>query len=219
MRIHNVAGALAIMVFSLPVAAQVQQGFRPEIGEDATAPIGSEILTEFSFRGVPGVILEGDVAAQWGTVESVSLASGTPLAIIRKRRTKACQSRTNLGWLNCVIDTDSDGKFDRVSFNDVGGAKDIDPPVPFRIEPVRMGVNPRYGEGDDFRRVFVFTGVEGNTLKVSYREFNNNFARPAFTEQLSIPLASTFPQRVAIRNHIFEILAVDGMGLHYRIEK
>lgn len=211
--------ALAAMVLPTLASAQIQQGVKPEIGVASQASIGDEILSEFRFRGLPGVILRGDIAANWGSAEAVNLPSGTALAIIREKKTKACQSRTNLGWVNCVIDMDSDGRFDRVSFNDVGGTKEIVPPVPYEREPVSIGVNPRYGEGDDFKRVYVFTGMVGNALTVSYREFNNDFARPAFTEALSIPLGPTFPQRVAIKGHVLEIIGVDGMGLSYRLEK
>ena len=206
-----------IALIASAVSAQIQQGTSPQIGDESTAPIGGELLTEFRFRGVPGIVLEGDVSANWGSLETVVLPTGTPLAIIREKRTKACQSRTNIGWLNCVIDTDSDGRFDRVSFNDVAGAKDIIPPVPYHRGPVSMGVDPRFGEGDNFKRVYVFTGVSGSTLTVSYREFVNDLARPAFTEALSIPLGANFPQRVSLKSHVFEILGVDGLGVHYRV--
>lgn len=211
--------ATALLLTPVLASAQIQQGSTPQVGETATVPIGGEMLTEFRFRGTPGVVLAGDVRANWGAAENVELPAGTPLAIIRAKRVKACQSRTNFNWLNCVIDTDDDGRFDRVSFNDVAGAKDISPPVPYTKQPVRMGVDPRFGEGDDFKRVYVFTGASGNTLTVSYREFMNDLARPAFTESLTIPLASIFPQTVALKNRVFEIVGIDGMGLRYRLVK
>ncbi len=219
MKLQVFASATIVMMLAASASAQIQQGTKPEIGVKSTASIGEEILSEFRFRGVPGVVLQGDIAANWGSAEIVSLPSGTPLAIIREKKTKACQSRTNWGWVNCVIDTDGDGRFDRVSFNDVAGAKDIVPPVSYLKAPVSMSVDPRFGEGNDFKRVYVFTGVSGNTLTISYREFVNNLARPAFTESLSIPLGSTFPQRVAIKGHVLEITGLDGMGLHYKLEK
>lgn len=218
MRFHSWIYA-AVLLPAGPTSAQILSGMQPELGAEHTAAIGEEILSEFRFRSMPGVVLKGNVSAQWGSAEKVSLPVGTSLAIIREKRTKACQARFNVIWLNCVIDTDDDGRFDRVSFNDVAGAKDIVPPVPYVRQPVSMPVDPRQGEGDDFKRVYVFTGVNGNTLTVSYREFINNLARPAFTESLSIPLTATFPQSVAIKGHVLEVLAIDGMGLRYRVAK
>lgn len=211
--------AVGSAFLAAPAPAQIQQGVKPQVGVPSDAPIGEEILSEFRFRGVSGVQLQGDIQANWGSVESVSLPNGTQLAIIREKKTKACQSRTNLGWINCVIDTDGDGRFDRVSFNDVAGAKDITPPVAYQRIPIRMSVNPRFGEGDDFKRVFIFTGMAGATLTISYREFLNDLARPAFTESLSIPLTSTFPQKVAVKGHVLEIRGIDGMGLHYSVDR
>ena len=206
-------------MLGVSASAQIQQGTSPEIGAESTASIGQEVLTEFRFRGAPGVVLRGDVAANWGSLENVSLPNGTPLAIIREKKTKACQARTNIGWQKCVMDTDEDGRFDRVSFNDVAGAKDINPPVAYERVPIRMGVDPRFGEGDDFKRVYVFTGMSGTTLTISYREFVNDLARPAFTEALSIPLGPTFPQMIAIKHHILKITRIDGMGMHYTLEQ
>ena len=216
---RGIIGGLIIGLLATSALAQIQEGSKPAVGEIATASIGSPMLTEYRFRGVPGVVLHGDIAANWGTAESVALAAGTPLVIIRPKKVKACQTRTNLGWVNCVIDTDDDGRFDRVSFNDVGGAKNIVPPVPYDKEPVQMGVNARFGEGNDFKRVYVFTGVSGDTLTISYREFVNDLARPAFTENLSLPLSKEFPQSIALKNRVFEITGVDGMGLHYKLVK
>lgn len=219
MKVHikNLLVAAALLLAPIVASAQIQQGSTPEVGEEATVPIGGEMLTEFKYRGTPGVVLAGDVRANWGAAENVELPAGTPLAIIRAKRVKACQSRTNLNWLNCVIDTDDDGRLDRVSFNDIAGAKDISPPVPYTKQSVRMGVDPRFGEGNDFKRVYVFTGASGNTLTVSYREFLNDLARPAFTESLTIPLGSTFPQNVALKDRVFQIIGIDGMGLRYRL--
>lgn len=118
-----------------------------------------------------------------------------------------------------MIDTNDDGAIDRVSFNDVGGAKDVIPPVHYELGPVQLGVNPRSGEGNDFKKELVFTGATADTITITYREFVNDLARPAFTEQLTVPLTKTYPQRIAVKGHIFDIRGIDGMGLSYTFEK
>ena len=81
-----------------------------------------------------------------------------------------------------------------------------------------VSIDPRFGEGDNFKRELIFTGAMPDTLTVSYREFINNLARPAFTEPLSIPLTKTFPQNISIKGHIIELIKIDGMGLHYTLK-
>lgn len=39
-----------------------------------------------------------------------------------------------------------------------------------------------------FERQLIYTGVAGGTLKLSYREYNNDLARPAFTQDLQYDL-------------------------------
>jgi hypothetical protein len=55
-------------------------------------------------------------------------------------------------------------------------------------------------------------------LRLSYREFSNDLARPAFTEELSFPVSDAFPQTIVWRNTKITLLGLDNEGLRYRIE-
>jgi hypothetical protein len=199
--------------------AEIQQGMQPVAGTASTVTVGDVMLKEYRVVGGPRIVLRGSISARWGSLEQVDLPAGTALAVIRQKHLKACQTRTNLGWENCVIDANNDGAIDRVSFNDVGGAKDVNPPVPYELAPVQVSPNPRLGEGDDFKKELVFTGATADTITISYREYVNDLARPAFTEQLTVPLSKSFPQEIAVKGHVFSLSSLDGMGLHYTVEK
>ena len=74
-------------------------------------------------------------------------------------------------------------------------------------------------EGDgasSFRKVIIYSGVGDGIIKFSYREFTNDMARPAFTEELTLPLGKSFPQDIAIKDQVFTLISVDGMGLTYQ---
>lgn len=200
--------------------AQIQQGTAPDVGQEATVPIGGEMLSEFRYKTLPGILLKSDLHLTGFVMgQSVDLRSGTGLAIIREKKLKACQTHTSVGWDVCVLDMDDDGKIERAALNSLSGAKDVVPPVAYEKGAVRVNVEPRLGEGDDFKRVLVFTGATADALTVSYREFVNDLARPAFTEALSVPLTRVYPQRVALKDHVFELEALDGMGLRYTLIK
>ncbi len=50
-------------------------------------------------------------------------------------------------------------------------------------EPVAYHIEERQvAAGDNFRQVISYLGVSGETLRLSYREFSNDMARPAFNE-------------------------------------
>ena len=71
---------------------------------------------------------------------------------------------------------------------------------------------------DAFRFVILFQGATTDTLRFSYREFKNDMARAAFTEELTIP-REPFPQMMMLKNIQIEVLGVSGMGLRYKIVK
>jgi hypothetical protein len=64
----------------------------------------------------------------------------------------------------------------------------------------------------------LFQGATSDSLRFSYREFSNDMARPAFTEDLSIP-REPFPSMIMVKNLQLEVLAVSGMGMRYRVVK
>ena len=191
-------------------------------GEVRTAAVGGAVWESAKFTGAPGVILGAAVQANWGSAEIVDLPPGTALMTIRAKKLKACRERivTRMGgysfggWKDCLIDTNQDGLFDRVSFNEVAGAKDIVPPVAYTKEMV-----PVDGIGSaSFRKIVTYLGRSGSDIRLSYREFSNDMARPAFTEDLTLPVPETFPQTMQVKDLKLTLLGIGPSGLTYRIE-
>ncbi|MGN6500865.1 MAG: hypothetical protein ACTHKM_12050, partial [Tsuneonella sp.] len=191
-------------------------------GVERVAPVGGIVWESAAFRGVPGVQIEGAVQANWGAAENVNLAAGATLMTIREKRLKACRARTVTtfggyslgGWEDCLIDSDQDGRFEKVSFNEVGGSKPINPPVGYTKILV-----PVVGEGSaSFRKTITFLGKSGPDIRLSYREFSNDMARPAFTEDLSFPVPESFPTAMVVKDLKLTLLGLDGNGLRYRID-
>lgn len=109
----------------------------------------------------------------------------------------------------CAIDADGDGAFERLA--GVGAGK-INPPVAYHDGEMRISrVN------DNFEKKITYLGMSGDTLRLSYREFINDMARPAFTEELSLPLPKTFPARIVVKDTTFVILGISGEGLRYSV--
>lgn len=211
---------LTAIALSIPAAAQTVTQETPK-GVNLSSGIGDVIWEQTAFNGVPGVVISGPVRANWGSAEVVNLPSGSGLMIIRDKKLKACRERTSLtisgmtilGWSDCLIDKDEDGKFELVSFNEVGGTKPISPPVAYLRETVpTVGVNEH-----SFKKTLTYLGKSGNDLKLSYREYSNDLARPAFTEELSLPLNPSFPQKFRVKGITFVINSIDGEGLGYMV--
>ena len=67
----------------------------------------------------------------------------------------------------------------------------------------------------EFRLIYL--GTSGGALRVSYREFANDMARPVFTEELTVPLGITFPQVIAVNDTKLVIHNIDAVGLDYEL--
>ena len=68
-----------------------------------------------------------------------------------------------------------------------------------------------------FVRVLTYQGASSGSLKLGYKEFQNDLARAAFTEELLIPLTPVFPQKVAAKGVVFNVIEISGMGMKYEV--
>ncbi len=68
---------------------------------------------------------------------------------------------------------------------------------------------------DSFKRELVYTGISQNTLSLLYREFKNDFARPAFSQDLKYDL----PQGkiIGYQSARFEIVKATNTNIHYKV--
>ncbi len=219
--IMRAAIAPAILLACTATAhAETEVRVEPPIGEERTAPVGSLVWQEYQFEGTIGVIIDTPVNTNWGRAETVDLPAGSALVILRERRLKACRTVThlrNIGtkiWSDCLFDLDDDGRFERVSYNSSGASKRLDPPVAYRRDEIEMVGD---AGSSNFRKELRYLGSDRTSLKLSYREFSNDIARPAFSEDLEIPLGETFPQDIAVKNQVITLFGIDGMGLRYAI--
>lgn len=69
--------------------------------------------------------------------------------------------------------------------------------------------------GPALRRELVYGGVSQGTISVLYREFVNDMARPAFSQELRYDLAQG--RIVGYQGARFEILRADNTGITYRV--
>lgn len=68
-----------------------------------------------------------------------------------------------------------------------------------------------------FKRELVYTGLARGSMSITYREYKNDFARPAFSQHLSYDLSEGTV--IGFRGARFEILNATNLGLKYRVLK
>src|SRR5690625_5596064 len=67
----------------------------------------------------------------------------------------------------------------------------------------------------NFVQEFLYNGKSGNTLKFSYREFNNDLIRPAFTQELQYDISES--DTIGFKSLRIQILNATNTEVEYRL--
>ncbi len=70
---------------------------------------------------------------------------------------------------------------------------------------------------DSFSKELIYGGVSQNTITISYREFSDNTARPAFTQELKYDLSQSDP--IGFRGARFQVIKANNTGLVFKVIK
>lgn len=178
----------------------------PAVGEQTVVSVGSIIHEYSKVFSFDAVIPEAEMrGGQW--VVPITVPAGSTMFPVSTRVSlKACLPNGA-----CGLDDDGDGTFDRMAKDDYSTALKLKVKVPYKLSRVEVE------RPDSLRQVVMYQGATTDSLRLSYREFQNNMARPAFTEDLTIPLGTSFPQDVAVKKIKLRVHSIDGLGMRYEI--
>lgn len=68
---------------------------------------------------------------------------------------------------------------------------------------------------DSFKRELVYTGGNSKSITIIYREFKNDFARPAFTQELKYDISED--PVIGYKGARFEVIKAGNSGLTYKV--
>lgn len=232
---HLVAGIAALAICLQTGWALAEESFQhfeqsPPDGDEYVVTVGSPIYTRSSFRArhndtratVADLQDQVSVAVADGTV---TLPAGETL-VSRVFDGREAFAATGAGFYPTsrrhkseviLVDRDQDFAFDEVWT--LNRRKEwtnvlLTPPLRYRTRETRELSLVRVG--DEFRIELVVLGYSGHTLRLQYREFVDDMARPAFFQDVSYDLG-TLPTVVAFRNAQFEILSATNTGIKVRL--
>lgn len=86
--------------------------------------------------------------------------------------------------------------------------------TPIFIEVIEDAVIPHI---NSFQKELIYTGVSRNTITLVYREYINDFARPAFTQELKYDLADG--DIIGFKGARFQIIKATNIGIQYKVLK
>jgi hypothetical protein len=186
------------------------------------ATVGSPLLERFDApdaTSAKAITIQQDVHVSLGMQGKSHIPKDSAFLVEQANPLKVCTVAQDAysDWLSggpaCLYDTDMDGKFDRTDANVVFTSRKLKEPVPYVFVDV-----PQLSGGSNFRQTLTYLGAAAGVLRISYREFSGDMARPAFTEELTFPLEKSFPQTIRWRETKITLLGATAEGLRYRIE-
>ena len=190
------------------------------IGAVSTTPVGAVMYGEFDYAAAHGATLLAPVSRPLGIFGAhVEVPMGTQLlsAVVEGEAGYCTMTLTYHDPIvgpysaSCYYDRDLDGEFETlwVAPGAIGFTFDLDEPVPYRAGEIT--------KVEGFKNELIYSGVNGDTLRVGYREYADNFARPAFSQDLTYPLAEEGPTTIRFRAAEIEVLEAGASEITYRM--
>jgi hypothetical protein len=165
------------------------------VGTPQTVAVGENFYTYTENQVTTKIVTDQDLAISTSNGE-VSLPKGTVLAedfgidfidLARKHgitATKVFNKGGKFVKRAALIDNDGDDRFESIESTNIGAKNfPLKTPLPYHFvaNQIDSSVPP------SFSWSLVYLGTAGGVLKIGYREFSSDLARPAFNNDLSFP--------------------------------
>ena len=205
------SGCIPAMNTILP-ASERSYGKTPNHNVVVKAEIGESIYSEFDYSVSPkATVLNTSVISGNKIIENTEL-SGTQI----DGKLAFCISTYNYqsSWYPCFMDHDNDGIFDKYtnlgdgfdnSFRDIGTEikykKSLDP------------LTAKTG----FKKELIYQGSSNGKLSIAYREFTNDMARPAYSQNIDYDLDSSGSTVIGFKGARINVIKASGIFIEYKV--
>lgn len=194
-------------------------GNEPKIGEQSEAPVGGVVYSQFKYWSKVGYRVRGDLSVGLGLGKVLVSNGDFVLKANSDNETVFCSEK--LAYIDplvgpykiaCFIDVNNDGLFDiaKAAPGAIWFKSEIKPSLAYEKSELIIPNN------DSFKYELLYQGTTKGSLKLSYREYINDFARPAFFQDVSYDLESSLTI-VTFRTVRIEVLSADNNHIKYRV--
>lgn len=115
----------------------------------------------------------------------------------------------------CLVDTDKNKTFDKAMFAKREKYFDLANEVSYKVDSYSTSAEKK----SDFFIDFLYQGSAKGGLKFTYREFSNNIARPAFTQDLTYEAESDGTAIIGFKNMRIKVLKATNLNITYVVEQ
>lgn len=195
---------------------------RPAIGTRSTAAVGDPVYVETKRNAMPGAKTKAPIRWKGGMANmlTANLPPGTVLVRYEADEGSAYCSLEPLimdalvgPWRQvCLKDPDNNDAFDGLTW--LGGipTSELVPPVPYEVGPVVVN------DGKGSHLVLAYSGMEGDTMRLAYREYTGDLSKPAFQQDLTYRYEGP-GTKIRFRNVEITVHEVSNDGLTYTVNR
>ncbi len=201
----------------------------PELNKTTIAEIGQNMYSK-SYMINPTtqrVILEGVAKGSRNGI-SIDTSETLPITSLGVKITRTLYPYDlryllrNVGGKNamcyspydCLIDMNNDNTFTYLTTQGSMNFVKLDQLTKYKLEKSK----PIYTE-DSFKYVALYQGKKGNLIKISFREFKDNMARPAFTQNIEYELGKGGKTIIGFKGLRIQVLKATNMNIEYKVIK
>lgn len=224
-----VSGCATHQIAAAPSPSYIEKvGMTPKIGELATAPVGGLMFSQFKYKTrteksfVYSIAENLNIGLMLGRVQ-VSSGERLKEAKLGSETVYCTNSPAYIDPLvgpmkiACFVDSKSGGTFDKVKAapGAIWFEKDLVPPLPY-IRTENTGSVTIAQADDSFKYELLYQGFSRGSLKLAYREYMKDLARPAFYQDVTYDFESK-PTTITFRTVRIEVSAADNNQIAYRV--
>lgn len=196
----------------------------PAVNVQNTAEIGQNIISKVNIRTIPAIVLSNDVAETVNPPGTTTVYSGIlPLYtsnglgnFYQKSDYSNSATYTMLGSTvptgeRAGIFVPNDKAKTAVMYHFANGYNYGNIPISVKETVIEEWAS------DSFKKELVYSGVSQNTITILYREFINNMARPAFSQELKYDLSQG--KEIGYKGARLEVIKATNTELTYKVLK
>lgn len=204
-------GCVSMSIPQFQNVTTYRQGSIPEINQESSTDVGSTIYTEFDYQEIETIRLTEDVKSS-----ITDIPANTSLTAMTMDGVLVYQPYGTVNYPGILLsDQNEDGKLDRIKNISSMNSRWINLQPAAAYEDAES--IPTQSGG--FKLELVYQGKTGNTIKVLYREFNNDIARPAFSQVVEYDLDGNGTGIIAFKGARIEVLEASSSEIEYRVIK